>query len=81
MPEAGWVLVPELQGQGLAREAVMAAHDWFDRVVTGPLVCMIDPAHEASLRLAEALGYTPMRDVTYDGAPVRLNLRKSVPQG
>ena len=81
VPEAGWVLVPEVQGQGLAREAVGAAHDWFDRVVTGPLVCMIEPGHAASLRLAEALGYKPMRDVEHDGSPVRLFLRKSVPQG
>ncbi|WP_415920243.1 GNAT family N-acetyltransferase [Tateyamaria sp. SN6-1] len=81
VPEAGWVLVPEMQGQGLAREAVHAAHDWFDRVVTGPLVCMIHPRHDASLRLAERLGYVPMRDIEDADGPARLMLRKSVPQG
>jgi len=81
VPEAGWVLVPDMQGQGLGREAICAAHDWFDRVVTGPLACMIHPEHVVSLHLAEKLGYTPLRDVGGDTGPVRLMMRKSVPQG
>ncbi|WP_420013866.1 GNAT family N-acetyltransferase [Tateyamaria sp.] len=80
VPEAGWVLSPEVHGKGLGREATRAAHDWFDRVITGPLVCMIEPAHAVSLHLAEALGYVPMRDTVYEGAEVRLLLRKSPPQ-
>jgi RimJ/RimL family protein N-acetyltransferase len=79
-PEAGWVLVPEAQGQGLAMEAAIAAHDWFDRVVTGRLVCMIDPDHTASLRVAEVLGYVPLREAEHDGTPVQLLTRKGPPQ-
>jgi len=81
MPEAGWVLAPEAQGKGLGAEVVCAAHDWFDRVVTGPLGCMIHPGHAVSLHLAEKLGYVPLRDVDDGCGTVRLMLRKSPPQG
>ena len=79
-PEAGWVLTPDVHGQGLGREAAQAAHDWFDRVVTGPLVCMIDPAHKISLHMADTLGYVPLRDSEDAAGPVRLLIRKSPPQ-
>mmetsp|Transcript_29164 Transcript_29164/g.56282 ORF Transcript_29164/g.56282 Transcript_29164/m.56282 type:complete len:179 (-) Transcript_29164:2722-3258(-) len=80
VPEAGWVLAPDMHGKGLGREATQAAHDWFDRVITGPLVCMIEPAHAVSLHLAESLGYVPMRETRYEGADVHLSIRKSPPQ-
>jgi len=80
IPEAGWVLVPDAQGKGLGTEVVCAAHDWFDRVITGPLGCMIHPEHEVSLKLAHRLGYVPMRDVEDDSGPVRLMVRRSPPQ-
>lgn len=79
-PEAGWVLTPDAQGQGLGVEAVRAAHDWFDRVITGKLVCMIAPEHDASLRIAKSMGYEPMRDATLNGDDVRLFVRKGPPQ-
>lgn len=79
-PEAGWVLCPEAQGHGFGIEAVRAAHDWFDRVVTGQLVCMIAPEHDASRRIADALGYKPMRDTTVEGRAACLMARKGPPQ-
>lgn len=79
-PEAGWVLAPDVHGEGYAKEAVHAAHDWFDRVVTGRLVCMIDPDNKASIILAEQMGYVPMREASFQGAPVRLFERKTPPQ-
>ncbi len=79
-PEAGWVIAPEAEAQGLGSEAVQAAHDWFDRVITGQLVCMIDPKHTASVRIAEKLGYKPLREATYKGDVVQLLLRKGPPQ-
>ncbi|MEM6758433.1 MAG: GNAT family N-acetyltransferase [Pseudomonadota bacterium] len=81
VPEAGWVLVPDLHGQGLGREAVRAAHEWFDRVITGPTACLIHPENAASLRLAERLGYSTVNTLTYCDAPACMLLRKSVPQG
>lgn len=78
-PEAGWVLAPEAQGTGLGLEAARAAHDWFDRVVTGRTVCMIAVANASSLRLAETLGYTALRDIELDGDKIRLMTRKGPP--
>lgn len=73
--EAGWVLEPGNQGKGLALEAVQAAHDWFDRVITGRTVCIIAPEHEASLRIADAMGYRPLREAEYEGSRVQLLMR------
>ncbi|GLT10057.1 GNAT family N-acetyltransferase [Sulfitobacter sp. PR48] len=78
-PEAGWVLEPGAQGRGLGLEAAQAAHDWFDRVVAGRTVCLITPDNEGSLRIAETLGYTPMRETEMDGDPVVLLTRKGPP--
>lgn len=80
-PEAGWVLAPEAQGQGLGLEAATAAHDWFDRIVAGRTVCMITPENEGSLRIAKTLGYTSLREVEVDGDKVLLMTRKGPPLG
>ena len=80
-PEAGWVLAPEAQGRGLAQDAAHAAHDWFDRVVHGPLVAVIDPSHERSLTLAHALGYAKLRIAEVDGTSLVLLKRTGPPQG
>lgn len=79
-PEAAWVLCPDAQRQGLGMEAAQAAHDWFDRVITGPLVCMIAPAHERSMKIAEAMGYRDLRDAEHGGKPVKLLFRKTPPR-
>tara|TARA_R110000796_G_scaffold61025_3_gene141170 strand:- start:65 stop:547 length:483 start_codon:yes stop_codon:yes gene_type:complete len=78
-PEAGWVLSLEAQGKGLGFEAASAAHDWFDRVVTGRTVCMISVQNKASLRLATNLGYNAMREVDSDSGRVCLMTRKGPP--
>lgn len=80
-PEAGWMLHPDAQGQGLGEEAARAAHDWFDRVITGPLVCRIAVGHTRSLAIAEAFGYVPLRDIVQDGDTVRLLFRRTPPGG
>ena len=78
-PEAGWVLSPEAQGAGLGYEAAQAAHDWFDRVIPGPLVAMIDAGNAASKKLAEKLGYRRIREAEFAGTPVELFFRKGPP--
>ncbi len=80
-PEAGWMLHPDAQGQGLGREAVDAAHDWFDRVVTGPLVCKIVSGHTRSQTIADALGYVPLRAAHVEGEELVLMLRRTPPGG
>ncbi len=78
-PEAGWVLEPELHRRGLGLEAARAAHDWFDRVVAGRTVCVIEPDNHASLRVAEILGYSLLRETEVDGTRVNLLSRKGPP--
>ena len=78
-PEAGWVLAPEVQGRGLGRDAVQAAHDWFDRVIAGRTVCIITPDNEASLRIAETMGYALLRETKMEGDPVCLLIRNGPP--
>ena len=78
-PEAGWVMEPDQQGQGLGLEAATAAHDWYDRIMGGRTVCMVSPENAGSLRLAETLGYTSLRDVEIEGSAVRLMARKGPP--
>ncbi len=78
-PEAGWVMAPEAQGQGLGLDAVQAAHDWFDRVIAGRTVCMVAPHNTASLRIAKILGYTLLRQTELEGDIVRLMVRNGPP--
>lgn len=74
--EVGWIVVPDRQGQGYGREAVQAAHDWFDRVITGPIVCQVHPQNAVSMHLAGRMGYKPMRRIE----DAQLMLRSSPPQ-
>lgn len=78
-PEAGWVLAPEAQGQGLGYEAAKAAHDWFDRVIPGPLVAMVNASNASSQKLAKKLGYVLMREGVYNETPVHLLRRNGPP--
>jgi RimJ/RimL family protein N-acetyltransferase len=78
-PETGWVLAPEFQSRGFGMDAASAAHDWFDRVVAGRTVCMITPEHEGSLRIAQTLGYAPLREAQVEGEAVLLMTRKGPP--
>ncbi|MEO1106338.1 MAG: GNAT family N-acetyltransferase [Pseudomonadota bacterium] len=78
-PEAGWVLATEAQGQGLGYEAALAAHDWFDRIMPGPLVAMVNAANESSQKLAKKLGYVRMRAAQFNGADVHLLRRNGPP--
>jgi len=57
-PEAGWVLTRSAHGRGLASEAVAAMLGWADRhLESQSTVCIMDPGHTASRRVAEKSGY------------------------
>ena len=76
VPEAGWVLTTDVHGQGLGREAVAAAHGWFDaQPFGGQSVAMIEMGHEGSFAVARRLGYRPMREVEDTGDRVMLLCR------
>ncbi|MBN9419804.1 MAG: GNAT family N-acetyltransferase [Candidatus Eremiobacteraeota bacterium] len=70
-PEAGWVLLPEAQGQGFAREAVQGMLDWFAR----PTSCIIHPDHQVSLKMAAQLGYVAQGVQSYKGRPTVVHHR------
>ncbi|GER01553.1 N-acetyltransferase [Iodidimonas gelatinilytica] len=58
VPEMGWALIPEAQGQGYASEAVAAAQNWADaHFRSRRAVCLIHPDNRASLRVAEKAGF------------------------
>ena len=71
--EAGWALIPAMQGRGLAEEAMRAAIVWADRAHPRPrMTCIIQVGHAASLRVAAKLGFSPYVETTYHGDAVTL---------
>jgi RimJ/RimL family protein N-acetyltransferase len=73
IPEIGWALQPAAHGQGYATEAAGAAMAWRKAALPhGPTVCIIDPAHTASLAVAARLGFMPWADTLYHARPTRL---------
>lgn len=77
-PEGGWVLARHARGLGLATEAMALVHDWFDaNDAGGRTVCMMDPEHESSIRVAEKCGYRLLRVVKDEWGPLRLMVRGS----
>ncbi len=78
-PEAGWVLTSSVHGQGYGREAVTAAHRWFDaQPFGGRSRAMIEVGHVASFAIAERLGYVGFRETEDLGDRVVLLARDIV---
>ena len=72
-PEAGWILRADRVGQDADREAMAAVLTWFEREHGKQrIVCMIGLGNEPSMRLAERLGFEPMRETELGGDAVRL---------
>jgi RimJ/RimL family protein N-acetyltransferase len=67
-PELGWILATSAHGKGYATEGVKAVQAWGDKTF-GPArtVCIIDPEHRASIRVAEKCGFKPVVQTTYSG--------------
>ncbi|RYG65839.1 N-acetyltransferase, partial [bacterium] len=77
VPEAGWALAPWAHGKGFATEAVTAALAWADEIIlSSRSVCLIDPPHAVSIRVAEKCGYRSLGEGTYEGAPTLIFERK-----
>jgi RimJ/RimL family protein N-acetyltransferase len=78
VPEIGWVLAPWCHGKGYATEAARAALAWGEReLAMTRAVCMIDPDHRGSLRVAEKCGFTRFAETAFRESPVVLLERLS----
>ena len=76
--EAGWGIHPAFQGRGYALEAMGAAMAWADgKFPQSDYSCIISPANEASLHIAQRLGFAGDRLAEYLGKPVRILRRAS----
>ena len=72
-PEMTWTIAPDLTGRGLATEAGKAALQWLAREAAAPrTVCLIHADNEASLRVAEKLGFRELRRRDYRDYPAVL---------
>jgi len=73
MPEAGWALMPEAGGKGLATEGLRAILDWADAHLPDERIgCIIDPGNAPSLRLAGKLGFAEVERPDFHGKPTVL---------
>jgi len=69
--EAGWTLRADAWGKGYATEAARAFIAWGFRTLSVPyLTAMIRHGNDASVHVAEHLGFTPGRDDVLLGHPV-----------
>ncbi len=69
--ELGWTLKAEAWGHGYATEAARACVDWgFATLDVDYFTAMIKPGNTASVRVAERLGFSPLREDVLGGHPV-----------
>ena len=77
-PEIGWMLNSAAHGKGYGTEAAKAALQWSDaRWPEGETVCIISPANEASLALANKCAFKLIRSDIYKGKPTLVLHRKA----
>jgi len=73
IPEMGWIMAREAQGQGYATEGVLAALGWADEALGGgEIVAIISHDNAASIRIAEKGGFSSREEATYKGEPILL---------
>jgi len=71
--ELGWLLGRDAWGQGLAREAALAAKHWaLDVLGCAQLISLIQPGNERSVRVAVALGARPDGWLALSGQQVQV---------
>ena len=68
--EIGWTFRREHWGKGYATEAARAVLDWgFGKLDLNQITAMIAPGNQASIAVAERLGFTPRRADEVLGMP------------
>lgn len=78
VPEVGWTLIPAAHGRGIASEAMKAVLFWADDQRIMETCCIIDPANQPSIRLAETLGYSVARESLYHDRLLRIFTRTNL---
>ena len=77
LPEIGWSFDVPNHGKGYATEAVCAITTWADeRFPDRRTLCLIDPANQPSIRVAEKCGYAPAGETQYKGGPTLILTRE-----
>ncbi len=75
-PEAGWAIVPEGWGRGIATEAMAAVFAWADGALNAPEIrCIIDSGNVASFNVAAKLGFMKLKEVDYGAGRTNLLTR------
>jgi [ribosomal protein S5]-alanine N-acetyltransferase len=71
--EVAYLLAKPYWGRGLGTEAAQAVLDYgFEQLHLPRLICLIDPANEASIRVAEKIGMTLEKEGDVEGEPTLL---------
>ncbi|WP_337266550.1 GNAT family N-acetyltransferase [Oryzifoliimicrobium ureilyticus] len=71
--ETGWLLAPQYQGRGYAREAMRALISWGEqRFPSKSMTAIIHPANDSSLKLAHKLGFQEVTRTDYNGDVILL---------
>jgi RimJ/RimL family protein N-acetyltransferase len=71
--EVGWKFARHAWGHGYATEAGQAAIDWgFAHLDLDQIISVISPENTASMRVAERLGMTKLRDDALHNHPVTI---------
>jgi RimJ/RimL family protein N-acetyltransferase len=69
--EVGWLLRPDAWRHGFATEAARACGDWgFHNLDLPHLTAMLHPDNDRSIRVADRLGMSPLRDDIFMGESV-----------
>jgi RimJ/RimL family protein N-acetyltransferase len=77
MPEAGWALMPEAGGRGLATEAMRAVLSWADATLDAARIgCIVAPGNAPSLRVAQKLGFLEAARPDHQGGETVLLYRE-----
>ncbi|WP_329585167.1 GNAT family N-acetyltransferase [Streptomyces sp. NBC_01362] len=69
--ELGWTLRADHWGHGYATEAAQSCLDWgFATLENDYFTALMRPGNEASVKVAERLGFSPRREDQLQGSPV-----------
>jgi len=70
VPEGSWLFFSEYAGSGFAFEAMSGLLGWIKRSTSHDRVaCLIEPVNGPSLKLANRLGFRPVKDISYRDRP------------